>query len=63
MAASKEHPMFFQGHYQILYIHPLKANNKNVETCYDNCSKLIIKNLERIWAAKSQLGYFKYTCT
>ena len=35
-----------------MHIHALKINNKNVKA-YDICSKLIIKKLERIWAAKS----------
>ena len=50
MAASKEHQMVFtKGNIKFsMHIHPLKVNNKNGETYYDFCSKLIIRKLERI---------------
>ena len=45
----------FQGKSNIkfsMHIHSIKVNNKNMETNYDICSKLIRKKLERLWAVK-----------
>ena len=55
ITSSKEHQMFFfKGNIKFsMRIHSLKVNKKNMKTNYDICSKLIIKKLERIWAAKS----------
>ena len=54
MAASKEHQMVLpRRKSSSQYTLPVKSQKQKCETNCDICSKLIIKKLERIWAAKS----------